>query len=218
VSRQIEHVIFDLDGTLVDSRADLANAVNHVRRQYGLAALEPATLHRYVGDGARALIERAMGLEYRSAWDGATDLFLLHYRKHLLDESCLYPGVGDLLRAIRQSRVPMSVLTNKPESLSRRILDGLGVGGWFVDVVGGDRLPTRKPDPAGALHLLHVTDTPPQRAVIVGDSPVDAATAKASGTGFCGVTWGFNPSGLIAEGMPLAHTATDLGAFLLQAW
>jgi phosphoglycolate phosphatase len=217
VSR-IEHVIFDLDGTLVDSRADLASAVNHVRRQYGLAALEPATLHRYVGDGARALVERAMGPEHRSSWEGATELFLLHYREHLLDETCLYPGVDRLLRAVRRSRVAMSVLTNKPEGLSRRILNGLDVDGWFMDVVGGDRLPVRKPDPAGALHLLHLTDTPPQRAVIVGDSPVDAATARASGTSFCGVTWGFNPSALIAEQMPLAHNAADLGAFLLQAW
>ena len=218
MSRPIEHVIFDLDGTLVDSRADLSNAVNYVRRQYGLAALEPATLYRYVGDGARALIERAMGPEHRSSWDGATEQFLLHYREHLLDATCLYPGVGGVLQAIGRARMAMSVLTNKPEALSRRILNGLDVDSWFVDVVGGDRLPVRKPAPAGALHLLQLTDTPPQRAVIVGDSPVDAATARASGTSFCGVTWGFNPSALIAERMPLAHTAADLCAFLLQAW
>lgn len=218
MTRCIQHVIFDLDGTLVDTRADLASAVNHVRGRFGLAPLDPTTLYRYVGNGARALIERAMGAEVESHWQEAIDLFLQHYREHLLDDSRLYPGMDDLLSGLAAAGIAVSVLTNKPEGLARSILQGLDVLGGLVDVVGGDRLPVRKPDPAGAHELLRQTGTDPVRAVLVGDSPVDAATAAASGVRFCGVTWGFLPEALLAEQPAVVHDARALREVLLGHW
>jgi phosphoglycolate phosphatase len=218
VSRWIEHVILDLDGTLVDTRADLASAVNHVRTRFALEPLEPTTLYRYVGHGARVLIERAMGPEVSTRWDEAIDLFLAFYRIHLLDESRLYPGMGDLLTALQTAGIAVSVLTNKPEDLAREILRGLGVIDGFVDVVGGDRLPTRKPDPAGARGLLAQTGTRPEQGLLVGDSPVDSATAAAAGLHFCGVNWGFNPAALLAEEPPFVQHASTLRALILEDW
>ena len=211
----IAHVIFDLDGTLVDSRADLADSVNHVLTTFGLSPLDPRTIYRYVGDGARALAERALGTAHRHLLDRGVEVFLAHYREHLLDSTALYPGIGNLLAELSLAGVSVSVLTNKPEDLSRKILDGLGVLGSFVDVIGGDTLPVRKPDPEGVFRLLRQTATPAIRGLIVGDSPVDSATARASGVPFCGVSWGFNPEGLAAQGVSIVSTSEALGNLVL---
>lgn len=214
----IAHVIFDLDGTLLDSRADLADAVNHVRHGLGLAALDPLTIHRYVGDGARALVERALGPTRRELWNEGVDRFLAYYDAHLLDRSCLYPGMTELLAALGTAGVSASVLTNKPEGFSRRILAGLEVAGAFVDVVGGDTLPVRKPDPRGVAHLLARARVPSARALVVGDSPVDLATARAAQVPFCGVSWGFNPGDLLAAEVPVVTTAATLQRLVLDPW
>jgi len=215
MARQIEHVIFDLDGTLADTGADLAASVNHVLETFGLDPLDPSIVHRYVGDGARVLVERSVGIARRDLWDRGVDMFLAFYRQHLLDRTRLYDGVGELLAALARAGVSASVLTNKPEDLSRGILEALGVLGAFVDVVGGDTLPVRKPDPRGVLRLLRLTDTPVGEALIVGDSPVDSATARASQVPFCGVSWGFNPEGLAAEGVPIVGSAEGLKRVIL---
>ena len=212
---QIAHVIFDLDGTLADTGADLAASVNHVLETFRLDPLDPSTVHRYVGDGARVLVERSVGIARRDLWDRGVDVFLAFYRQHLLDRTRLYDGVGELLAALARAGVSASVLTNKPEDLSRRILEALGALGAFVDVIGGDTLPVRKPDPRGVFHLLRLTDTPVGEALIVGDSPVDSATARASHVPFCGVSWGFNPEGLAAEGVPVVGSAEGLKRVIL---
>jgi phosphoglycolate phosphatase len=212
---RIAHVIFDLDGTLVDTGADLAASVNHVLGTFGLDPLDPATVYRYVGDGARMLVERAVGIARRDLWDSGVDIFLAFYREHLLDSTRLHDGVAYVLAALSRAGVSASVLTNKPEDLSRKILSGLGVLGAFVDVIGGDTLPVRKPDPQGVFHLLRLTDTAVGEALIVGDSPVDCATARSSDVAFCGVSWGFNPEGLAAEGVPIVGSAKDLKRVIL---
>jgi phosphoglycolate phosphatase len=214
----IGHVIFDLDGTLLDSRADLAAAVNHARHALGLAPLDPVTIHRYVGDGARALVERALGPTRRALWKEAIDRFLVYYDAHLLDRSCLYPGMRELLAALAAAGVSASVLTNKPEGFSRRILAGLGVAETFVDVIGGDTLPVRKPDPAGVAHLLARARVSAPRALVVGDSSVDVATARAAQVAFCGVSWGFNPDDILAADVPVVETAAALHRVVLDAW
>lgn len=214
----IAHVVFDLDGTLLDSRADLANAVNHVRQGLGLPALDPATVYRYVGDGARALVERALGPIRRELWNEAVERFLAYYEEHLLDHSRLYPGISDLLAAMAAADVSASILTNKPEGFSRRILAGLGVADAFVDVVGGDTLPVRKPDPRGVAYLLERARVPAARALVVGDSPVDVATARAAQVPFCGVSWGFNPGDLLAAEVPVVTAAAALQRVVLDGW
>ena len=193
-----EHVAFDLDGTLIDSRADLASAVNHVLRSFGLPELPPTTLYRYVGEGARMLVERALGPAHQDRVAEALAAFLAYYGRHLLDATRAYPGIDAMLRALAGRGVALSVLTNKPVAMSRAILDGLGLGSRFVDVVGGDSLPTRKPDPAGLEMLRARTGTPPHRMLLVGDSAIDVRTGRAAGIPFVGVTWGLTPDGLLA--------------------
>ena len=193
-----EHVAFDLDGTLIDSRADLAGSVNEVLRRLGRPEIRPETLYGYVGDGARVLVQRALAdapaeeIETGIAW------FMEYYGAHLLDATRPYPGIREMLDALAARSVRLSVLTNKPVGLSERILDGLGLGDRFVGVIGGDSLPTRKPDPAGLEHLRRLTGTPAERTLLVGDSGIDVHTARAGRVDFCGVGWGLVPENLRA--------------------
>jgi phosphoglycolate phosphatase len=194
------HVCFDLDGTLVDSRADLVDAVNHVLVDLGRPPIPAAVVQGFVGDGARRLVERALGPGAPSALvDDALARFLERYGRHLLDATKPYPGILPLLGGLEARAITLSVLTNKPEGMSRAILDGLGLGPLFVAVVGGDTLPSRKPDPAGVEHLLRLAGGERGQMLLVGDSAVDVRTARAAGTAFCGVAWGLAPEGLRAE-------------------
>src|SRR5262249_10535208 len=135
----------------------------------------------FVGDGVRALLERALGgADAKEVVDRAMAAFLQHYGAHLLDSTALYPGIRELLDALRHRGVTLSVLSNKPEDLVRRIVDGLGIASCFLAVLGGDSLPTRKPDPAGVHHLLAAAGVTPSQGLLVGDSPIDRDTAAAA--------------------------------------
>jgi phosphoglycolate phosphatase len=196
-----EHVAFDLDGTLVDSRGDLAAAVNRVLRALDRPEIDVATVSRYVGEGARVLVERALGAGSGAAVERGLQLFLEYYDAHLLDTTRPYPGIPDALATLAASGVALSVLTNKPAAMTRAILDGLGLGERFVAVVGGDSLPVRKPDPAGLEHVRSLTGTARERMLLVGDSPIDVRTARAGSIAFCGVAWGFAADALRAAGV-----------------
>jgi phosphoglycolate phosphatase len=216
--RRYEHVAFDLDGTLVDSRADLAAATNHVLESFGLPAIPPHSVYRLVGEGARRLVARALGPARGALVDEGVGRFLAHYAHHLLDRTTLYPGIGDALDALARAGVVLSVLSNKPAGMSRVILDGLGVASRFVAIVGGDSLPTRKPDPAGLALLGRVSGTPRDRMLLVGDSTVDVATAANGSVAFCGVGWGLDPGALrAAEPSHVVESADELLAFVLGA-
>ena len=193
-----EHVAFDLDGTLIDSRADLAGAVNHVLRTLGFPARPPETLYGYVGEGARVLVQRALGPAREDRLEEAVALFMEHYAAHLLDATRPYPGIVETLAALERRAVALSILSNKPEAMSRSILDGLGLAQRFVEVIGGNSLASRKPDPAGLEHLGCLTHTPRERMLLVGDSAVDVRTARAAQVAFCGVAWGLTPESLAA--------------------
>jgi phosphoglycolate phosphatase len=209
------HVAFDLDGTLIDSRADLASSVNHVLRTMGLVECAPETLYGYVGEGARVLVERALGPARRERFDEGVALFMDYYGTHLLDATVPYPGMVDLLDALAARGVALSVLTNKPVGLSRRILDGLALTSRFVGIIGGDSLPVRKPDPAGLDALRGLTGTARERTLLVGDSSIDVATARAGGVAFCGVAWGLSPDALFAAGPErVVHDTAELLTFI----
>jgi phosphoglycolate phosphatase len=195
---RFQHVAFDLDGTLIDSRADLTAAVNHVMRTLALPELPPETLYRYVGNGARVLVERALGPRQQHHLDAGVATFMSYYGEHLLDATRPYPGMIEALDALVERNVHVSVLSNKPVTLSRAILDGLDLTRRFVDIIGGDSLPTRKPDPQGLLHLGALTNTPCDRLLLVGDSPVDVHTARNANVPFLGVAWGLTPDVLVA--------------------
>ena len=209
--RRFEHVVFDLDGTLVDTGPDLVAATNHVRASFGLPPLPPSAVYPLVGEGARRLVERALGASDATQVDEGVRRFLDYYEVHLLDATVLYPGIANALDCLAARGVVLSVLTNKPERLSRRILDGLGIGDRFVTTIGGDTLPTRKPDPAGIARIRADRGNAGERLLLVGDSVVDLATAAAAGIDFCGVAWGFAPAALrAARPQNLVEDAAEL--------
>ncbi len=179
-------ILFDLDGTLVDSRLDLATTVNLALRDVGLSVRPPEEIFGFIGEGARRLLERSVSPHLEvlepalAAWAG-------HYADHLLDTTGAYPGIAALLARLRP---PLAVHTNKPGTFARRLLDGLGLAPRFAFVLGGGDGPARKPSPEGALALLARLGVNPGRAVYVGDSHVDVETARAAAMRFVGVAWG----------------------------
>jgi phosphoglycolate phosphatase len=194
---KIRLLIFDLDGTLVDSRLDLVNSINAMLRHLGKPLLPEEVIASYVGDGAPMLVRRALGdPDDENYVQSALEFFLLYYREHKLDHTYVYPGVKEALDAIRSSRngdMSMCVLSNKPVVPSRAIVDALGLGQYFFQVYGGNSFHTKKPDPAGAQALLQEAGCRPEEALIVGDSHVDVLTARNAGTYCLGVSYGFAP-------------------------
>jgi phosphoglycolate phosphatase len=191
-------LIFDLDGTLIDSKLDLAHAVNATLNHMKRELLSPETIYSYVGNGAAMLVRRALG-------EGASDEevnvglahFLSYYRAHMLDNTVPYPGVSEGLALLK--RHPMAVLTNKPVHFSRAILDGLGLLRYFRHVYGGNSFEQKKPHPMGTETLLRELEAEPREAMIVGDSDVDVRTARNAGTWACGVSYGLGMEGMKAH-------------------
>ena len=190
-------LIFDLDGTLIDSRLDLANAVNASRGHMGLEPLANERVYSYVGNGAPVLIRRALGEQASDAdVEQALEFFLEFYRHHDLDHTVLYPGVKESLDRLRSAGKRMAVLTNKPVRMSRHIVDGLGVGGHFFKVYGGNSFEHKKPHPIGVEALMQEAGVGKSDTVIIGDSAVDVQTARNAGVACAAVTYGFQPESL----------------------
>ncbi len=197
-------LVFDLDGTLVDSKEDLANAVNVALESFDLHPLPHPVIYSYVGDGATALIRRALSTENADfLLPQVLDRFLAYYRRHLLDTTRAYPGVAAALRKWG-GIYRMAVLTNKGVEMTREILSGLSLDGHFFDVIGGDSFGTRKPDPEGLIHILREEGVEAREAVMIGDSRNDVLAGRAAGTVTCGVTYGLAASGF-AEHPPRLH-------------
>lgn len=211
-------VIFDLDGTLIDSKLDLAHAVNATRTHMGLGPLSHELIYSYVGNGAPVLIRRALGNEApQSQVDAALDYFLRYYRDHKLDYTVLYPGVREALDHLRDAGVQMAVLTNKPFRISREILDGLGVAAHFFQVYGGNSFEQKKPDPVGVQALLRECGVDAPHAMMVGDSSVDIQTARNAGIAAVGCTWGFQPESLVTDPPDyLIENMVELGEIVLS--
>jgi len=190
--RRYDLFVFDLDGTLVDSREDIAASLNEALAPLGAEPLDVETVTRYVGNGARVLIERALGGEASpERVQAGLDAFLHHYRAGCLDRTRLYPGVRAALEGLCGKTV--ALLTNKPSFHSLKILAGLGIEGRFRRVVAGDTMPAKKPDPRGLVSILEELSCPPERSLLVGDTAVDVQTARAAGAAAAFVTYGFRP-------------------------
>jgi phosphoglycolate phosphatase len=190
-------VVFDLDGTLIDSSADLAAAVNATlaRIAPSAPALPLERIRSFVGHGARALVERTLaeaGLPERA--EEVLPVFLEVYRGHMLDRTRLYPGVAEALKELEGRS--LAVLSNKPGDMSRAILEGLGVKHLFTRICGPEDVPARKPDPAGLRQLMEEARATPADTAMVGDSPVDVRAGRAAGVLTVGVSYGLDPDGL----------------------
>ena len=193
-------LIFDLDGTLIDSKLDLAHAVNATRAHMGLGDLPHQLVFSYVGNGAPTLMRRSLGPEASEEQvQEALDFFLAYYRDHMLDHTTLYPGVADTLDVLLQSGKRMAVLTNKPVRISKAIISGLGLEKHFFQIYGGNSFEQKKPHPIGIETLLSEAGTDARNAMMIGDSAVDIQTARNAGIKACGVTYGFQPETLAAE-------------------
>lgn len=187
----ISTLLFDLDGTLVDSAVDLATSVNLLRQQYDLPPLDLATVRSYVGDGATMLVRRAMPEgEFKVEH---LHLFLELYAHHLVEATHPYPGIVEFLE--QRTDMKMAVVTNKPEGLSRRLLDRLDLGQYFGSVIGGDTLDRKKPSAAPLLLALEQLDSTPAEAVMLGDHHTDLHAGAAAGVATCFCRWGLGNVG-----------------------
>ena len=221
-------LVFDLDGTLIDSRVDLCNSVNAMLLQLGKPILPESVIASYIGDGASMLVRRALGDPEGDAADeayvaGALHLFLDYYRVHKLDFTYVYPGVHEALAAIRAAHpdLPMAVLTNKPVVPSREICAHFGFNAFFFQNYGGNSFHTKKPDPHGLLTLIAEASIvtgqtiAPEQTVMIGDSDVDILTARNCGARSIGCTFGLAPHTLAAASPDhLAQTPAEWPALL----
>lgn len=208
------HAIFDLDGTLVDTAEDIAAALNHALAHNGWETRSVGEVRAMVGEGARRLVEQALPGATPVDHDKVLADFLVHYRDHVADRSRPYPGIAEVLRELQQSSVAVTVLTNKPVSLSEAILRRFGLREYVVAVCGGDTLAQRKPDPAGVFYLCDLVGCRPERSILVGDSGIDGETATRAGIAFCAALWGYRPNEVLAAPLS-ARTPLDLLGVLL---
>ena len=199
--QSIRLLVFDLDGTLIDSRLDLIHSVNAMLRHFKRPELPGELIATYVGDGAPALVRRALGDSADEAlFQPALEYFLGYYRIHKLDHTTVYAGIPEALRrlAAPSNGVPrqMAVLSNKPVNPSRDIVQALGLGDFFVRIYGGNSFATKKPDPLGVQTILEETGVAAAEAIMIGDSSIDVLTGRNAGLWTCGVMYGFAPQTL----------------------
>jgi phosphoglycolate phosphatase len=193
----IRALIFDLDGTLIDSERDLVESTNATLRHLGRPELPVATVSGYIGHGAAKLVARALG----PGADGqlrerALQFFLRYYEEHKLVHTRAYAGVPEALQTL--SHMPMAVLTNKPERISTLILEELGIAKYFRAIYGGDSLSAKKPDPTGVEKILEQFGVLPRNALFIGDSEVDVQTARNAGMPVAIVNYGFGMNDRLA--------------------
>jgi phosphoglycolate phosphatase len=186
----IRALIFDLDGTLIDSKLDLVHSVNATLCELKRPEIPEEIISSYIGNGAPVLVAKSLGPGVPPAeLDRALKFFLTHYEDHKMDNTCAYPGVAEALEHL--SAMPMAVLTNKPERISVRILEALGLARYFRAIYGGNTFPTKKPDPLGVNTILREFSVRPNEALLIGDSEVDVQTARNAGILSAVVNYGF---------------------------
>ena len=186
-------LVFDLDGTLIDSKEDLVNSVNAMRVWKQLEPLPEAIVASYVGNGAPMLVKRALPDASEAEQAEGLEFFLKYYREHMLDATTLYPGVREALDRLHNAGVPLAILTNKPVRFSVSLIKGLGLDAHFFRIYGGNSFDEKKPHPMGLQQLISEANALTDRTVMVGDSSVDILTARAAAARACGVSWGFQP-------------------------
>jgi phosphoglycolate phosphatase len=188
-----ELLIFDLDGTLIDSKRDLADSVNAMRVHLGEPLLPDELVYSYVGNGAAVLVQRSLPGRDEEEIERGLRFFLEYYRDHMLDATTLYPGVREGLDKLLAADVKMAVLTNKPVRFSEHLIQGLGLERHFFRIYGGNSFEEKKPHPKGIELLMEESAIGRRETIMVGDSAVDVMTARNAQVRACGVSWGFQP-------------------------
>lgn len=200
-------LVFDLDGTLVDSAPDLLATLDAILPRHGFKALDDPRLRQGIGHGARHLIEYALHMQKREVDAAKLDAmhrdFLIHYEANICVGSTLYPGLIELLDRFAAAGWGFAVCTNKLEHLSRQVLAALEIDARFLAICGSDTFATRKPHPAHLLETISAAGGTPDRAIMVGDSRTDLDTARSANVPFLGVSFGYTP-------VPMAEIAPDL--------
>ncbi|MCV6587959.1 MAG: phosphoglycolate phosphatase [Marinobacterium sp.] len=203
-------VLFDLDGTLIDSVPDLGHAVDRMLQRMGLVPVGETAVRQWVGNGAQMLVKRALVRHLNTegavlnpaVFDHAYQLFLEFYRQKTAERSVLYPGVSECLLQLQAEGVKMAVVTNKPMQFTTPMLDGFGLSGYFDCILGGDSLAVKKPDPQPLQHAMKVLGSTPQTTLMVGDSVNDLQAARAAGCPVICVPYGYNHGNNIADSKP----------------
>ena len=188
VKRKISLIVYDFDGTLVDTLFDIADAVNLSLNELGLRTLSRATIRKYVGKGVERLMAQSIDGTGYTDLPRAVELFRRHYSENLMNHTRFYPSGREILDHFRDKK--QAICSNKPEDFVRRILESLKSLDYFDAILGGDSVESKKPDPEGLLHLLDRFQCSPEMAVLVGDSPVDIETGKRAGVYTCVVNYG----------------------------
>jgi phosphoglycolate phosphatase len=197
VKRKISLIVYDFDGTLVDTLFDIADAVNLSLNELGLRTLSRETIRKYVGKGVERLMAQSIQGTGYADLNSAVEQFRKHYSEHLMNHTRFYPSGREILEHFRDKK--QAICSNKPEDFVRRILESLESLEPFDAIIGGDSLKSRKPDPEGLLHLLEYFKCSPDQAVLVGDSSVDIETGQRAGVHTCVVTFGFSDPKEIAS-------------------
>jgi phosphoglycolate phosphatase len=198
--QKIDLIIFDLDGTLVDTRQDITNSVNYARKMFGLPPLDVDTVIKHVGNGVKKLMERSLPENQRDKVQEAVSHFREHYKDHALVYSRLYPGVEDTLSHFQNKK--LAIISNKPEEFSRHVLKGLNVDNYFDLILGGDSLPVMKPNPEPILRVLDAVRVVPDKAVMVGDGIADIEAGKRAQVLTCAVSYGFRKKEILLAVKP----------------
>jgi len=200
MKREIELIMFDLDGTLADTGRDLADAVNYIRSYLKLEPLDDRLVHSHVGRGVEHLLRSSLPAHLEMRFNEVMDLFLERYESHILDTTALYPHVMETLEYFKDKR--KAVVSNKLHRLTVSVLRGLGIENCFDAILGGDSVAQKKPDPAPLRQMLSSFGIRPAMAVMVGDGDADVEAGKRAGVCTCGVTYGLGKKEELIEAKP----------------
>lgn len=193
-------ILYDLDGTLVDTLADITCAANHMLRILQASAVSAHEVRGYIGCGVHELVKRCLNTEDPKRIEYGVSVYRAYYARHMLDQSRLYPGAREVLDYFNARR--QAVITNKPNPFSREILTALGVADYFFEIIAGDSAYPKKPDPSAARAMVQRAGSRPEETLLIGDSPIDIETGRRAGVATIGVLHGFSDKGELLAAAP----------------